>query len=269
LQRGGVLARAYSHIEENGRSGDTYLVAAEVAPDKTAAARLRRHAAKQFAYDGNFKKAATIVGTVRQNKSARPSEELALLRTLLTIADLAKDEAASIVIIERLVQLKPNDKEIRLKLAFKHGENSNNESALYHYLKIAPADRPSSGWNNLGVAFDHFGLGVSAVSAYRHAATMDSAYAIANLGNKFLAAGFLEDARSECDKSIRHDSTLTNVGDLISKINEKSEEEHAKQQEVLSDAKPKWNLTGIWEMLLPLLLPNLPPLGSARIAFAD
>jgi tetratricopeptide (TPR) repeat protein len=233
------LARAYSHLDENGRSGDTYLAAAEFAPDTAAAARLRRHAATQFAHDGDLKKAATLVDSVRQTTAAAPSEQLALLRALLTIAELAKDEAASIVIMERLVELKPDDNDIRFNLAFKHSENGNNELALHHYLRIGPSDRESGTWNNLGVAFDQFGLDVSAVNAYRQAAAMDSAIAMANLGNKFLSAGFLEDARSECDKALRHDSTLRNVGDLISKISEKPEQEEVKQQEVLSEAKLK------------------------------
>jgi tetratricopeptide (TPR) repeat protein len=253
------LARAYSHLDENGRSGDTYLAAAAFAPDTAAAARLRRHAAKQFAHDGDFKKAATLVESVRQTTAAAPSEQLALLRTLLTIAELAKDEAASIVIMERLVELKPDDNGVRFNLAFKHSENGNNELALHHYLRIAPADRESGGWNNLGVAFDQFGLDVSAVSAYRQAATMDSAIARANLGNKFLVAGFLEDARSECDKALRHDSTLKNVGDLISKISEKSEQEEVKQQQVLSAAKLKMEFYRTMGIAIAGAAPGLTP----------
>lgn len=233
------LARAYSHLNENGRAAETFLAASAVATDAATAARLRRHAAKQLAHDGDFKAATDLVDSVRQMTTASPSEQLSLLRTLLTIAELRKDEGALIVIMERLVEMKPDENEVRFKLAFKHSEIGNHELALQHYLRIGPTDRQSGTWNNLGVAFEHFGLDVSAVNAYQQAATMGSATAMANLGNKFLAAGFLEDAQSECDKALKQENTSKNAGDLISKISDAPEQEKKRQLELLAEAKPK------------------------------
>jgi tetratricopeptide (TPR) repeat protein len=141
--------------------------------------------------------------------------------------------------MERLVEVKPDEIEVRFKLAFKHGETGDNELALHHYLRIGPMDRQAGTWNNLGVAFERLGLDMRAVDAYQKAATMGDAIAMANLGYKFLAAGFLENAQSECDKALSHDNTLKNAGDLISRISDASEQEETKQQELLSQAKPK------------------------------
>jgi tetratricopeptide (TPR) repeat protein len=141
--------------------------------------------------------------------------------------------------MERLVELKPDEDDVRFNLAFKHSENGNYELALHHYLRIAPAERESATWNNLGVALEHFGLEVNAVNAYRKAATMGNSLAMANLGNKFLAVGFVEEARSECDNALKQESIAKNVGDLISRISDTSEQEQVRQQELLTTAKPK------------------------------
>jgi tetratricopeptide (TPR) repeat protein len=233
------LARAYSHLNENGRAAETYLAASKIAADAATAARLRRQAAEQLAHDGDFQRATALVDAIRQTATATPSEQLSLLRTLLTIAELRKDEGALIAIMERLVEMKPDENEVRFKLAYKHSEIGNHELALHHYLRISPMDGQPGTWNNLGVAFEHFGLNVRAVNAFRQAAAMGNATAMANLGNKFIAAGFIEDAQSECDEALKQDSTLKNAGDLISRISDASEQEEAKHQKLLSEAKPK------------------------------
>jgi tetratricopeptide (TPR) repeat protein len=233
------LALAYAHFNESGRAAETYLAASESAPNAEAVATLRQQAARQFALDGNFKSASMLVESMRQTTTASSSEQLSLLRVLLTIAELRKDEAASIVIMERLVELKPDENEVRFKLAFKHSEIGNQGLALQHYLRTDQTDREAGTWNNLGVAFEHFGLDVSAVNAYREAAKMGSPVAMANLGNKLLSAGFLEDAQSECDNALKQDTSSKNAGDLIARISDAPDQEDARRLEVLSEAKPK------------------------------
>ena len=233
------LARAYAQLNENGRAAEIYLAAAGVAADTAVGARLSRQAAKQYAHDGDFRKADNLVNSIRQTTTVAGLEQLPLLRTLLTIAELRKDDDALIVIMERMVELKPDDIEVRFKLAFKQSEMGNQELALQHYLRIRHADRKNGTWNNLGVAFAHFGLDVSAVNAYREAAKLGDPVAMSNLGSKLLMAGFIDDAKAECDKALLQDSTSRHAGELISRISEAPDQEQAKQNELLLEAKPK------------------------------
>jgi tetratricopeptide (TPR) repeat protein len=233
------LARAYSQLGEHGRAARAYASAHEAVSEPQKAAKLLRAAAKHFALDGDFKQAFALADKIRLTIVAKASNESILLEALLELANLQKDDDASIATMERLLELKPDDTDVRFKLAFKQSENSNHDLALHHYLKIRSPERRSGTWNNLGVCLEHFSLSTKAVAAYREAAKQDETIAMANVGSKLLSAGFIDEAQAECDKALKVGTVSKNVGDLIAKIAETAELEEKHQESILSDAKPK------------------------------
>ncbi len=76
-----------------------------------------------------------------------PSTEAVLLNSVLDLAERDKNEDAELAVLERLVELQPDNHNVRFNLAFKHSDQGNNELALYHYLMIPAAERSAIVWN--------------------------------------------------------------------------------------------------------------------------
>ncbi len=111
--------------------------------------------------------------------------------------------------------------------------------ALFHYLKIPELDRSAVAWNNLGVSLDELSMPGKSVDAYRKAEELDQTLAMSNLGNKFLSAGFINEAQAECDKAMTIENYHPNVATLIASVKNLPQEEDDKQKKKLEDSKPK------------------------------
>jgi hypothetical protein len=140
-------------------------------------------------------------------------------------------------LLERLIELKPDDYNIRFNVAYKHNDQGNEELAVYHYHMIPFAERSAIAWNNLGASLDQLKLSAKAVDAYERASEMGETLAMSNLGNKFMSAGFIKEAQANCDKAIATGNPHKNVGHLLTALKELPEEEETKQKELLDRAK--------------------------------
>lgn len=233
------LGHAYSHLNENRLAADAYLAAAKIEVDPRDRAKWLRNAVMRYAINTTFDQAEVALKQLRSHFTATSEGEMALLQALLSFAEERRDEPTVIALLERMVELKPDDTKLRFKLAHRHSENDNQDLSLHHYLKIPVAEREPGTWNNLGVSFAHFSLDARAVDAYRRASDENEVYSMANLGNKFLAAGFLEEAREQCDRALRLGKIPKIVGDLVSAISAVDEDEESKQAGILATAKTK------------------------------
>lgn len=158
--------------------------------------------------------------------------------TLRDIANALKDDLL-IEVMERIVELKPDDFDTRFWLAYKHSEKERNDMALFHYLQIPPAGRNPITWNNLGASFQQFSMPGKAVEAYRTSAESGETLAMSNIGYKLMHAGFLNEAEEEFKKALKIESFHGNVGEGIAALRSLPDEEDVKQKDVLEKAKPK------------------------------
>lgn len=233
------LGHAYSRLNENRLAADAYLAAAKVEVDPRDRAKWLRNAATRYAINSTFDQAERAIEQLRSHFTATSEGEMALLQGLLSVAEERRDEPTALALLERMVELKPDDTKLRFKLAHRHSQNSNQDLSLHHYLKISVADREPGTWNNLGVSFAYFSMDARAVDAYRRASDENEVYSMANLGNKFLEAGFVEEAREQCDRALRQGNVPKIVGDLVSAISSVDEDEESKQTGILATAKSK------------------------------
>jgi hypothetical protein len=155
------------------------------------------------------------------------------------LAEIDKDQDAVLAILERVLELEPDNHDTRFNLAFKQSVAGNEELALYHYLKIPPAERTPVAWNNLGAALDQLILPAKAVDAYNRSMEMGETLAMSNLGNKLMNVGFVKEAQEECDKALATKQPHRNIGQLLTTLQALPEEEEKKQTELLETSKPK------------------------------
>jgi tetratricopeptide (TPR) repeat protein len=168
----------------------------------------------------------------------RGSGELAMLQTLREVAELRKEHDLALAAMERIVECEPDNRDTRFSLAYKYSERGNNDLALFHYLRIPAQQRDALAWNNLGVAYDRFSMPAKAVDAFRQAKSRGETLAMSNLANKLIGAGFLEEARQQCDEALKTDHH-ENVGHALARIRETPDAEGNTETELLTKAKRK------------------------------
>jgi tetratricopeptide (TPR) repeat protein len=176
---------------------------------------------------------------LKRKVAATPDGQRELLSTLRDLAESEKNDELEVAVTEQMVELNPGDASARFSLAFKHSQIGNNDMALYHYLKIPVSKRRPLTWNNVGAAYDEFGLRTKAVEAYRLSAEENETLAMANIGFKLLHLGFLHEAQQQADNAISIKPHHKNVADLVKRLSEIEDEEAAKLNEILEKVKAK------------------------------
>jgi tetratricopeptide (TPR) repeat protein len=242
------LARAYARYSNHSKAAEMYEAAARTSDDPNDRARYLSLAAVAFIQDGAKTKSAAQLDLIRTACEQGELVESHLLDALQSLASIVKDGEREIAILERMVQLNPNDTTSRFSLAYKHSDLGNEDLALHHYRLIPYADRNAMTWNNLGVAYDHFEMPVRSVEAYQVSEEMGATLAMSNLGQKFLAAGFAKEAQALCDKALSVKDYHKNVGLLAARLKEFSEDETNTDNALVEKLKPKrdfyWDVGG-------------------------
>ena len=233
------LALGLGEYEDHADSAKEFEAAARTASDQSEAMRLMGSAAVQSAKAGSTARADEIVCELKAAAKTGMINEMGLLLTLRELAEVAKRDDLLIVILERMLELTPDDKYTRFFLAYQHSQKGNHDLALVHYLKVPRDERNRMTWNNLGAAYDQFQLRHEAVLAYEKAEEMGETLAMSNLGYKLLQIGMTREAQAKCDRALVTKDYHKNIADLLSRVKETPEEEGNKLEDVLNKAKPK------------------------------
>ncbi|MHC6156551.1 hypothetical protein ACVSQB_32835 [Bradyrhizobium elkanii] len=213
-----LLGSAYEQFGQHNYAADTYLCAMESAKSRETKASHAAKAIDQLQNAKNQTKLAETLTKLRALVVETPGLEPILTKAVQSIVEAEKDNPFTIALLERNIELMPDDYEARFQLAFKQSEAGNDAIALHHYYKIPPNERGSETWNNLGAVSDQLAMPAKAVTAYNRAVEMNETLAMSNLGFKFKNAGFLNLAREQCNKALKYSNPHANVGLLVSAL---------------------------------------------------
>ena len=231
------LGRGYEHYKQYDDAGDTYRAASGKAKE------IRRNSTPA-GVGGAYQKAAktdlagALLASMRDIARSDPADEGEILQAQKELAEASGNYELVLAALERIVDLSPDDEDSRFALAYKHSELSNDSLALFHYLRIPEQERKNVTWNNLGVAFDQLDLAAKAVNAYRKAEELGNTLAMSNLAYKLMRAGFLEDAKTICDRALATNEFHKNVGSAVARLMEIPEEESKNVEVILQKARP-------------------------------
>jgi len=227
----------YRHYEEHEKAGQCFLLAAEKAEDKGK--ELARHgdAMNAFVRAGQKAQAEEAIEKMKALVPQVDDGERILINALRQVTDI-ENKDLPFGLLERLLQLHPDDVNSRFTLAYNYSQADQNGLSLFHYLKIPERERDPVTWNNLGVQFDQSDLVSKSVDAYRRAEDLGHTLAMSNLARKLLKAGFLNEAEEICNRTLKIKDYHKNVGYSIQRIKSIPAEEDSKQKEVLNKAAP-------------------------------
>lgn len=162
--------------------------------------------------------------------------EKALLEVMRNYADARSDKILLIAVRERMLQLDPLDHDLRFKLAYAYGDRSENELSLFHYFMIPPSERKEWTWNNMGASYDALRLSARAVDAYRKAVDQKNTLAMRNLAEKYIDAGFIDEAASLCREALALPDYHTNLLGTLNRTKAVPGEEDKKVNEMVDSA---------------------------------
>jgi thioredoxin-like negative regulator of GroEL len=178
------LARSYDQFGQSEQAAETFLQAMKAAKTPESEAEHARDAVRQFHFAKNRKGVDATLAILRQLSLKTPSLEPLLTEATQVIAEGDKDEKFVIALLERRMELAPDDHRTRFTLALKQSAIGNEAIALHHYLRIPHGERGAATLNNIGVSAEALLLQATAVGFYQRAAELGETLAMSNLGNK-------------------------------------------------------------------------------------
>lgn len=158
------------------------------------------------------------------------SEDLAKVKLYEGLADVyekEKDYTNKAFVIDKAIELKPNDPALLFKAGYAYAEAKYDEMALLHYKnarEINPKDNAVQ--NNLGVQYDNLNMPIKSIESYKKATEFDNTLANANLAYRFLQIGFIKEAKEVLDLVKNKEEVHPNVNAALSEIPTRIEKEN-------------------------------------------
>ncbi|KKQ31917.1 MAG: hypothetical protein US45_C0037G0011 [Candidatus Nomurabacteria bacterium GW2011_GWA1_37_20] len=154
------------------------------------------------------------------------SNKVRLYESLADIYEKEKDHENRAFVLDKAVELKPNDTGLIFKVGYSYAESEYDELSLLHY-KNAQAINPNdeSVQNNLGVQYDNLKMPIKSVSSYRKAEKLGETLASANLAYRLMNAGFTEEATTILNSAMEKESVHPNVNSALSDLPKRIEKE--------------------------------------------
>ena len=233
------LGEAYEEYEDFNKAADQYEKSAKHA--QTDKARLFRLCKSAMARSkgGDADAEEWLLNQARELMVSVDDGEFEVLSTIKDINKIQNNDDKYLAYAETILNLRPDDHDLRFLLAFKYSELGNDELSLLHYLRIPSKERSSAVWNNIGVAHDRIGNGYKSVNAYRESETLGGTRAMSNLAHKLITAGFINEAEEICNRAVKIKDYDKQVGTAISSIEETKDGEEKKQKKILDGTEQR------------------------------
>ncbi|AQT67187.1 putative PEP-CTERM system TPR-repeat lipoprotein [Anaerohalosphaera lusitana] len=200
-----------------------------------------------FAKDGRHDEAFVLLNNLIAHEGLEDAE-FAAFKTIAGINKELKKYDEFFIYAEAALEKKPFETDLRFELAYTYANHNRKKLSFYHYKKLIDiAPKNAVALNNLGVQYDSLEMLSKSVSSFNEAAQYDNTLAMANLADKYIAKGFIKDARAIIDKANNLDDPGAKVHHLVGqaqgKLNQIIENEAEKEKRILLEAEEQQKFT--------------------------
>lgn len=169
-----------------------------------------------------------------------PADRRHLYGELANVFEARGDWLNRGIALEKALELDPTDRSMRFRAGWAYAQADHDDIALLHYLAAMEIDSEDQGSrNNSGVAYERLGMPIKSVGMYSAASKAGNTLASANLAQRLMTAGFVDEAREELRVAREADDPHPNVGGAAARLAELQEGEDATEKEVISRAQVK------------------------------
>lgn len=220
-----ALGFCYANSEDFGNATSFYTQALEKARDEQE----KTSAASQLSsslYRDNKKENAIKVLSDILTVAEDDINKVKLYEGLADIYEKENDHENRAFVLDKAVELKPNDTGLIFKVGYSYAESKYDELSLLHYKNardINPEDEAVQ--NNLGVQYDNLKMPVKSILSYKKAEKLGNTLASANLAYRLMNAGFTEEAKTVLDTVATKENVHPNVNSALSDLPKRMEKE--------------------------------------------
>lgn len=214
----GETTDAIDHLEETLERYDEVKKKIDVAEEL---ANLRLHS-------GQEDRAIEILKTVMRDVTT-PSQKSALYAKAGEIYKEKGSVSISFKMYERALYHNPTDTRLRFQVAYAYGNNSAPKMALYHYIRLLEIDGEANvALNNAGFMAHELSLPITSIRYHQESAQLDYSYAAACLAERYVNAGFEEEAEDILQSALEKEEVHPYVHHTMDKLYEQRQEEEEK-----------------------------------------
>lgn len=238
------LGHSYRYMGELKRATDTFLLAKDkynVGDAEKRHGLIDAHiqAASCLADDDDLNGALVMLTNLLFDSNFHDFKAR-IFKAMAEISKLKDDIERFFIYAEAALDIDPCDTDFRYEVAFAYSENNENQLSLLHYKKATTAGS-SHALNNLGVQYNRLELKSKCVESYFESAGHDETLAMANLAQKYLNEGFLNDAQELINRANKLGSEGVkidyNIGTAQKRLIDIKKEEYEKEQKLLAEAE--------------------------------
>lgn len=156
---------------------------------------------------------------------------------LADIYKLAEDWEMRAIALEKLIDIQPNNTDLRFQAALCYSKKEYNNLALLHYkTMIGFQPDAHSALNNIAIAYGKLAMPIKAAKFYKKAIKQNNKLAPANLAYKYVYAGFYDEAEELLTEARKNEQIDSFVGEAISDIEKRREEESKDEEKAIKKA---------------------------------
>jgi tetratricopeptide (TPR) repeat protein len=147
-----------------------------------------------------------------------------------------QNEAA--IALQKAIEYKPNDTQLRFDAARSFGDSNFNALALMNYQTLLRFEPDNAGaLNNIGIVYGAMKMPARQSDSYKKAFEKGLTIAAANLAYEYMNAGFMDEATEILNKAKEKEDVHPNVGNALAAAANKKQEESTMEQEALEAAR--------------------------------
>jgi tetratricopeptide (TPR) repeat protein len=232
-----LLGQCHDTAGNHEKAVNEFELAANSSSDQVEHARFAVQAAKSLFKAGKHLEAPTRL-MVEIGKASEAEVFAILYSGLADVYELAKDAELRALTLEKALEYRPNDVQLRFQAGYAYAEKTTYLLSLLHYktlLKFSPDY--TAAFNNMGVAYTHLDLPIFAVEAFKKSAEKGETLATSNLASKLIDAGFAEDASQMLEKAQLEKDANPRVNEALSTLAIRRKNETEKENSIVESAQ--------------------------------
>lgn len=144
---------------------------------------------------------------------------------------------------EGALEYDPNNSDLRFDLGYQYSEKGIDDLSLLHYKKLSNISINPVALNNLGVQYEILNLVSKSIINYFDSAKKKNTLALANICQRYIRAGFIDDAKEKLKESYKLANEgieiHENIGEVQKLINKTLKNENEKEKNILKEAEEK------------------------------
>jgi hypothetical protein len=171
------------------------------------------------------------------SKIKKDSRKAEIYKTIASIYGKEKDAFKKALYLSKALTYTNNDTSIIFDLAYVLSELNFEKLSLFHYNNHTIYNNTGSVRNNLGVCLDKLKLRGLSKNNYRQAMSLGNTLSAGNLANKYVDAGFFDEAETVINEVKEQKNLEETVWQSLSRLKKEQQEENKKFKEFLEDGK--------------------------------